>query len=109
LILDGGEGAEEQAGDVGESSGAAGGDVAAGEETKEIGEGMVDALGSLEVFGVLGKQVGEVVGVGGRFECKFLCALSVHKVRLQKNRRSVRYKSEKSKTPGSKYEPGAPR
>jgi hypothetical protein len=65
LVLDGGEGAEEQAGDVGESGGAAGGDVASGEETKEMGEGMVDALGGLEVFGVLGEQVGEVVGVGG--------------------------------------------
>src|ERR1700693_4397303 len=41
LILDGGEGAEEQAGDVGESSGATGGDVAAGEQTKEMGEGRV--------------------------------------------------------------------
>jgi hypothetical protein len=33
-----------------------------------MGEGIVDALGGLEVFGVLGEQVGEVVGVdGGRF------------------------------------------
>jgi hypothetical protein len=64
-VGDGGEGAEEQAGDVGESGGAASGDLAAGEETKEMGEGMVDALGGLEVFGVLGEQVGEVVGVGG--------------------------------------------
>jgi len=39
--------------------------VAAGEEPKELGEGMVDALGSLEVFGALGEQVGEVVGVDG--------------------------------------------
>jgi hypothetical protein len=39
--------------------------MAAGEETKEMGEGMVDALGGLKVFGVLGEQVGEVVGVGG--------------------------------------------
>jgi hypothetical protein len=39
--------------------------VAAGEETKEMGEGMVDALGGLEVFGAVGEQVGEVVGVGG--------------------------------------------
>jgi hypothetical protein len=65
LILDGGKGAEEQAGDVGESSGAASGDVAAGEETKEMGEGVVDALGGLEVFGALGEEIGEVVGVGG--------------------------------------------
>jgi hypothetical protein len=62
------EGAKEQAGDVGESGGAARGDVATGEEPKEVGEGMVDALGGLEVFGALGEQVGEVVGVdGGRF------------------------------------------
>src|ERR1700737_478375 len=65
LVVDGGEGTEEQAGDVGESSGATGGDLAAGEETKEMGEGMVDALGGLKVFGVLGEGVGEVLGVGG--------------------------------------------
>jgi hypothetical protein len=59
------EGAEEQAGDVGESGGAASGDVATGEQPKEMGEGMVDALGSLEIFGAIGEQVGEVVGVGG--------------------------------------------
>ena len=39
------DGAEEQAGDVGESGGAASGDVAAGKEPKEMGEGMIDALG----------------------------------------------------------------
>jgi hypothetical protein len=65
LLVDGGEGAEEQAGDVGESGGAASGDVAAGEEPKEMGEGMVDALGGLEVFGAHGEQVGEVLSVGG--------------------------------------------
>jgi hypothetical protein len=65
LLVNGGEGAEEQAGDVGESGGAASGDVAAGEEPKEMGEGMVDALGGLEVFGAVGEQVGEVVGIGG--------------------------------------------
>jgi hypothetical protein len=65
LLVDGGEGAEEQAGDVSEAGGAASGDVAAGEEPKEMGEGMVDALGGLEVFGAHGEQVGEVAGVGG--------------------------------------------
>jgi hypothetical protein len=64
-VGDGGEGAKEQAGDVSESGGAAGGDVAAGEETKDMGEGIVDALRGLEVFGVLGEQVGEVLSVGG--------------------------------------------
>jgi hypothetical protein len=65
LLVDRGEGAEEQAGDVSEAGGAATGDVAAGGEPKEMGEGMVDALGSLEVFGAHGEQVGEVVGIGG--------------------------------------------
>src|ERR1700722_12556972 len=65
LLVDGGEGSEGQAGDVGESGGAARGDVATGEETKEMGEGMVDALGGLEVFGAFGEQVGEVLSVGG--------------------------------------------
>jgi hypothetical protein len=59
------DGAEEQAGDVGESGGAASGDVAASEEPKEMGEGMVDALGGLEVVGAVSEQVGEVVGVDG--------------------------------------------
>jgi hypothetical protein len=35
------------------------------EEPKKMGEGMVDALGGLEVFGAAGEQIGEVVGVGG--------------------------------------------
>jgi hypothetical protein len=65
LLVDGGEGAEEQASDVGKSGGAAGGDVAAGEEPKEMSEGMIDALGGLEIFGAAGEQVGEVVSVGG--------------------------------------------
>ena len=30
-----------------------------------MGEGMVNALGGLGVFGLLGEQVSEVVGVGG--------------------------------------------
>jgi hypothetical protein len=64
-VGDGGEGAKEQAGDVSESGGATGGDVAAGEETKDVGEGIVDALRGLEVFGAFGEQVGEVLGVGG--------------------------------------------
>jgi hypothetical protein len=65
LLVDRGEGAQEQAGDVGEAGGAASGDVAADEEPKEMGEGMVDALGGLEVFGAHGEQVSEVLGVGG--------------------------------------------
>jgi hypothetical protein len=64
-VGDGGESAKEQAGDVSESSGTASGNMAAGEETKDMGEGIVDALRGLEVFGALGEQVGEVLGVGG--------------------------------------------
>jgi hypothetical protein len=60
LLVDGGEGTEEQAGDVGESGGAASGDLSAGEEFVEGGEGVVDALGILEVGGVLGEYSGEV-------------------------------------------------
>jgi len=68
MVIHGGEGAEDQAGDVGESGSAASGDMAAGEKAEEVGEGMVDALGGLEVFGVLGEQAGEIASVdGGRF------------------------------------------
>jgi hypothetical protein len=64
LFVDGGEGAEEQAGDIGESGGAARGDAPAREEFVEGGEGVVDALGVLEVRGVLDEYSGEVPGVG---------------------------------------------
>jgi hypothetical protein len=64
LAVNGGQGAEEQAGDVGESGGAAWGDLSAGEELVEGGEGVIDALGILEVRGVLGEYSGEVSGVG---------------------------------------------
>jgi hypothetical protein len=55
LVLDAGEGAEEQAGDVGKSGGAAGRDASAGEKFVECGERVIDALGVLEVRGVLGE------------------------------------------------------
>ena len=64
VAVDGGEGAEKHAGDVGESGGAARGDASAGEKFVEGGEGVVDALGVLEVAGVLGEHSGEVFGVG---------------------------------------------
>jgi hypothetical protein len=47
--VDGGEAVEEQATDVGESAGAAGGDFATGEEMVKGGEGVVDALGVEEL------------------------------------------------------------
>jgi hypothetical protein len=55
LKSSGGEDAEEQAGDVGESGGAARGDLSAGEKFVECGEGAIDALRVLEVRGVLGE------------------------------------------------------
>jgi hypothetical protein len=64
VFVDGGQGAEEQAGDVGESSGAARRDASTGEKFVEGGEGVIDALGILEVTGVLGEFRGEVFGVG---------------------------------------------
>jgi hypothetical protein len=64
VAVDGGEGAEKHAGNVGESGGAARGDASAGEKFVEGGEGVVDALGILEVAGVLGEFRGEVFGVG---------------------------------------------
>ena len=63
-VADVSKSAEEQAGDVGESSGAARGDLSAGEKFVECGEGVVDALGILEVRGVLGEYSGEVPGIG---------------------------------------------
>jgi len=63
LIADGGEGAEEQAGDVGESGGASRGDLSAGEEFVECGEGVIDALGVLEVGGIPGEYRGKVLEV----------------------------------------------
>jgi hypothetical protein len=64
VAVDGGEGAEEHAGNVGESGSAARGDASAGEEFVEGGEGVVDALGVLKVTGVFGEFRGEVFGVG---------------------------------------------
>jgi hypothetical protein len=54
VVIDGGEGAEEQAADVGEHGGAAGRDASFGEEIVESAEGVVDALGPLEIEGLAG-------------------------------------------------------
>jgi len=51
VVVDGGEGAEEQAGDVGEGGGAAGGDAIAGDEFIKLAEGMVDTLSGLKLDG----------------------------------------------------------
>ena len=65
VVLDGGEGAEEQAADVGENGGAARGDAAFGEEIVEDGEGVVDALRPLEIVSVAGEGDTKVFGVAG--------------------------------------------
>jgi hypothetical protein len=62
--IDGGKGAQEQIVDVGEDGSAARGDAILGEEHVQLAEGMVDAGGSLEVFGVAGKGGGEIGDVG---------------------------------------------
>lgn len=57
-------GAEDETGDVGESGGTAGGDVSAGQEFIEGGEGVVNVLRLLELL-VLGSEDGGIIaGVG---------------------------------------------
>jgi hypothetical protein len=63
--VDGGEGAEEQAGDVSEDGGAAGRDDVTGQKNIKRGERMVDALRVLETGGALDQLEGEVVGTVG--------------------------------------------
>jgi hypothetical protein len=68
VVIDGGEGAEEQAADVSEDGGAAGRDASFGEEIIESAEGVVHALGPLEIEGVAGKRLAEV-------NCSVLCGV----------------------------------
>ena len=75
LFVDGGEGAEELAGDVGEDGRATGGDFVLGEEEEQAGEEVVDLGGGGEVvelggegggdFGRLGRGRSGRVGVLG--------------------------------------------
>jgi hypothetical protein len=62
VVIDGGEGAEEQAADVGEDGSAAGRDASFSEKIVESAEGVVDALGPLEIEGVAGECFAEVNG-----------------------------------------------
>ncbi len=48
FLFDGGEGAEQQAVDVGEDGGASRGDAVLGEQQEELGEDLVDVRGGLE-------------------------------------------------------------
>ena len=61
---DGGEGAEELVGDVGEDGGAAGGDFVLREEKEQAGEEVVDLGGRGEVVEVDGEGGGDFGGVG---------------------------------------------
>ena len=61
---DGGEGAEELVGDVGEDGGAAGGDFVLREEEEQAGEEVVDLRGGGEVVEVDGEGGGDFRGVG---------------------------------------------
>src|SRR5260370_37165224 len=64
LSGDGGEGAEELVGDVGECGGAAGGDFVLGEEEEQAREEVVDLGGGGEVVEVGGEGGGDFGGVG---------------------------------------------
>ena len=55
-MIDGGEGAKELIGDVGEDGGAARGDFIFGEEKKEAGEEFVDGDGGAELLEVGGED-----------------------------------------------------
>jgi hypothetical protein len=62
--VDGREGAELEAVDIGEDGGAARGDVVVGEKYVEVAEGVVDALGGLEAL-VVGEEGGlEIESIG---------------------------------------------
>ena len=64
VVIDAGVSAEEQAADVGEDGGAARGDAVFGDEFKEIGEGVIDALRGLETLTGFEEEFG-VVSLGG--------------------------------------------
>ena len=61
--VDGGQGTEEEAINVGEDGGAASGDAIGGEKFVKAGEGEVDALGGLEVAPVGDDDIGKVGGL----------------------------------------------
>src|ERR1700686_1066252 len=64
FLIDGGEGAEELVGDVGEDGGAASGDFVLGEEEEQAGEEVVDLDGGGEVGKVGGEGGSDFGGVG---------------------------------------------
>jgi hypothetical protein len=64
FLFDGGDGAEELAGNVGEDGGAAGGDFVLGEKEEQAREEVVDLGGGGEVVEVGGEGGGGFCGVG---------------------------------------------
>src|SRR5713226_9151003 len=58
--VDGREGAQEQAVDIGENGGTPRGDAVPGQEPVEGAQGMVDALSGLESLGLAGQSEGDV-------------------------------------------------
>ena len=64
VVIDRGVSAEEEAADVGEDGGAARGDAVFGDEFKEIGEGVIDALRGLETLTGFEEELG-MVCLGG--------------------------------------------
>ena len=66
LFGEGGEGAEELVGDVGEDGGSASGDFVLGEKEEEAREEIVDLSGGGEVVEVDGEGGGDFDGVGWR-------------------------------------------
>src|SRR5882762_4109583 len=63
--VDGGQGAEKQAADVGEGAGAAWGDTSLCAESVEGSERVIDALSVLKTACLVGQSGGEVLGVAG--------------------------------------------
>jgi hypothetical protein len=62
IVVNGGEGAEEEAVDISQNGSAARGYAIGGKKVIEIGEGEVDALGGLKILRPGEQNFGEVVG-----------------------------------------------
>jgi hypothetical protein len=61
VVIDGGEGAEEEAADVGEDGGPARRDASFGKEIVESAEGVVDALKPLEIERITSEHLAKVL------------------------------------------------
>jgi hypothetical protein len=65
VVVDRGQGAQEEAADIGEGGGTAGRDASLGEEGLEGDERIVDAGGVLEPAGSCGERSQEILGFAG--------------------------------------------